>query len=174
MNHYSSSSYTRQTSTPGPSSSRRHVAQPSPSYPGGPSFMPPPPATPMHPPLPLHYRAPTAGRSFTPVTLPPLQNDGYATDGGRRERSVRLPGFSEVAGQQQRDSDPTRRRYVRVTFYCPFMSSLKPLPICFSDLCDSRTETIFSATLGSPKSRKAEHRFLILNLWLEFPVLDSN
>ena len=108
MNQYSSTSYARQP--PPASSSRRPVAQPTPSYPGSASFLPPPPATPMHPPLPLHYRAPTAGRSYTPVTLPPLQS-GYTTDNGRRERSVRLPGFSEVAGQQSRESESSRNRY---------------------------------------------------------------
>lgn len=64
----------------------------------------------MHPPLPLNYRAPTAGRAFTPVTLPPLQS-GYTTDSGQHERSVRLPGFSEVAGLQRRDSESSRNRY---------------------------------------------------------------
>ena len=76
-----------------------------PSYPGGTSLMP---ATPMHPSLPLQYRAPTAGRSFMPVTLPPLQR-GYTTDSrkARRDKSVRRPGFS---GIEAHSSGGTRNR----------------------------------------------------------------
>ena len=72
MNHCSSSSYA-QLPPPPTSSSRRPVAQPRPSYPGGRSFMPPPPVTPMYMPLPLHNHTPMAGRFFTPVTLPPCK-----------------------------------------------------------------------------------------------------
>lgn len=154
MNYYQSTSFAMPPPPLPSSSSRRTFAEPSPHYPpsGQPpaSFMPPPPASYGMPPPqqyqhPQQYQQPpnypqapssstyqymptAAGRSFTPVHLPPLQQyDGYVTESGtsRRERRVQLPGFSEIARQNQQPSDPNRRHY-QVSFRLTFCSSADP------------------------------------------------
>ena len=149
-NHNSSPSYARQLPSPA-SSSRGPVTQPSPSYPSA-SFMPPPPATPMHPPLPLHSGKPMAGRAFTPVTLPPIQT-GYTTDRGQSERPVRLPGFSELAGRQPRDSESSHncsRQRERENEVCsaPFPS---PHAYSFFSVMSKRQWNIYVRRASSPR-----------------------